>query len=167
MHQGDSSQKYYMPTTMDKGIVSLRKWLGSLAGPIPWGSPATPDIWAKQYPRDEILSRYNQHTQHCKHCSKVCVCLCLSVCLLFATQACLSFCPSVCPLYYCHNAMQSKEFLCLVPCACKVQYARLQLSQCNIVSCHARAGNLHSKIWHALRFLMLGTIVKLANACRF
>lgn len=70
MHQGGSSQKYYMPTTMDKGIVSLRKWLGSLAGPIPWGTPATPDTWAKQYPRDEILSRYHQHTQHCKHCSK-------------------------------------------------------------------------------------------------
>ena len=73
MHQGGSNQKYYMPTTMDMGIVNLRKWLDSLAGPIPWGAPATPDVWAKEYSRDEMLSRYDQHTKHCKHCSQVCL----------------------------------------------------------------------------------------------
>ncbi len=140
LHQGGSSQKYYMPTTMDKGIVSLRKWLGSLAGPIPWGTSATPDIWAKEYPRDEILSRYNQHTQHCKHCSKVCACLCQSVCLLCATQACLSFCPSVCPFCYCHNVMQSKEVfvpcsLCLQGTVCKIA---VESKQHCVMSCQGR-----------------------------
>jgi hypothetical protein len=142
MHQGGSSQKYYMPTTMDKGIVSLRKWLGSLAGPIPWGTSATPDIWAKQYTRDDILSRYNQHTQHCKHCSKVCACLCLSVylsvclpvCLLFAAHAYLSHCLSVCPVILGTMPYRTRSLLCLVPCACKVQHARLQM-RCRVMTC--------------------------------
>ena len=56
---------------MDKGIVSLRRWLGSLAGPIPWPFEAAADVWVRDYTRPEILDRYNQHTKNCKHCSKV------------------------------------------------------------------------------------------------
>lgn len=70
LHQEGSGHKYYMPTSMDTGINSLRKWLSALAGPIPWASQGEADVWTKEYTRSEMLDRYNQHTKHCKHCSK-------------------------------------------------------------------------------------------------
>ena len=63
--------KYYMPTTMDQGVVNLRRWLTRMAGPVPWGVQGTPEIWARDHSRRETLDRYNQHTKHCKHCLKV------------------------------------------------------------------------------------------------
>ena len=70
-HQGAKGMKYYMPTTMDQGVVNLRQWLKKIAGPVPWGVQGIPDIWARDHSRRETLDRYNQHTKHCKHCSKV------------------------------------------------------------------------------------------------
>ncbi|KAL3160408.1 hypothetical protein ABBQ32_010732 [Trebouxia sp. C0010 RCD-2024] len=69
-HQGPEVPKYYMPTSMDQGVSSLRHWLTNMAGPIPWGVEATPEIWSKDYTRHEMLDRYDQHTKHCKNCSK-------------------------------------------------------------------------------------------------
>ena len=71
LHQGVGNQKYYMPTSMDKGITNLRQWLSHMAGPIPWPGHQSSEVWAKDYSRREMLDRYAQHTQHCKHCSKV------------------------------------------------------------------------------------------------
>lgn len=70
LHQGAGNQKYYMPTSMDKGITNLRQWLSHMAGPIPWPGHQSSEVWAKDYSRREMLDRYAQHTQHCKHCSK-------------------------------------------------------------------------------------------------
>ena len=74
MQQGAKDMKYYMPTSMDQGVVALKRWLTSVAGPVPWGVQGTPDIWARDHSRRETLDRYNQHTKHCKHCSKVTSC---------------------------------------------------------------------------------------------
>ena len=60
-----------MPTSMDQGVATLRQWLTNKAGPIPWGVEDPDDVWSKDYTRHEMLDRYNQHTKHCKNCSKV------------------------------------------------------------------------------------------------
>lgn len=70
MQQGAKGMKYYTPTSMDLGVVALKRWLTSVAGPVPWVQ-GTPDIRARDHSRRETLDRYNQHTKHCKHCSKV------------------------------------------------------------------------------------------------
>lgn len=35
LQEGTGSKQYFMPTSMDKGVVAFRLWLKDLAGPIP------------------------------------------------------------------------------------------------------------------------------------
>jgi len=140
--KGAAARSTTCPQQWTRALSASESGLAALPGLFPGGTSATPDIWAKQYTRDDILSRYNQHTQHCKHCSKVCACLCLSVylsvclpvCLLFAAHAYLSHCLSVCPVILGTMPYRTRSLLCLVPCACKVQHARLQM-RCRVMTC--------------------------------
>ncbi len=71
LHGEEADSHYYMPTSMDRAVATFRRWMHDTAGPLPWAVPVGPETWAKASSRREMLDRYNQHTKHCKNCSKV------------------------------------------------------------------------------------------------
>jgi phenylpropionate dioxygenase-like ring-hydroxylating dioxygenase large terminal subunit len=61
---------YKMPTTADRVVIEFRKWFDRYCNrQLPWQevgiTPKTIDI---DEPRQVVLDRYRQHTQHCSSC---------------------------------------------------------------------------------------------------
>ena len=63
---------YKMPTSADRLVIEFRNWFDRYCGgKLPWNevgvnaSPSTLEI-----PREVLLDRYHQHTQHCSSCRK-------------------------------------------------------------------------------------------------
>ena len=64
---------YKMPTSADRLVIEFRNWFDCYCdGKLPWsevGITASPSNLEK--PREVLLDRYHQHTQHCSSCRKI------------------------------------------------------------------------------------------------
>ena len=60
---------YKMPTSADRLVIEFRNWFDRYCGgKLPWnevGVAASPSL---EIPREVLLDRYHQHTQHCSSC---------------------------------------------------------------------------------------------------
>jgi hypothetical protein len=60
---------YKMPTSADRLVIEFRTWFDRYCGSkLPWnevGVTASPSL---EIPREVLLDRYHQHTQHCSSC---------------------------------------------------------------------------------------------------
>lgn len=63
---------YKMPTSADRLVIEFRNWFDRYCdGKLPWnqvGIAASPSTL--ETPREVLLDRYHQHTQHCSSCRK-------------------------------------------------------------------------------------------------
>lgn len=68
-HPDDWHKSFFMPTSADRFVVAYRKWLSKHAGGgVEWPRGVEfqdPLHWA---PREEVMNRLRDHTQHCKDC---------------------------------------------------------------------------------------------------
>ncbi len=59
---------YKMPTSADRLVIEFRSWFDRYCdGKLPWGV-AIPPRSTIEKPREVLLDRYHQHTQHCSSC---------------------------------------------------------------------------------------------------
>lgn len=65
---------YKMPTSADRLVIEFRQWFDHYCeGKLPWdkvGIAVTSQV-NLETPREVLLDRYHQHTQHCSSCRKV------------------------------------------------------------------------------------------------
>ena len=62
---------YKMPTSADRLVIEFRSWFDRYCdGKLPWGAAITPRSTLEK-PREVLLDRYHQHTQHCSSCRNV------------------------------------------------------------------------------------------------
>ncbi|HEY9652218.1 MAG TPA: Rieske 2Fe-2S domain-containing protein, partial [Coleofasciculaceae cyanobacterium] len=62
---------YKMPTSADRLVIEFRRWFDTYCqGKLPWSQVGlnAPEIKTIKNSREEVLNRYQQHTQHCKSC---------------------------------------------------------------------------------------------------
>ena len=71
LQTGAMEKPYFLPTSMDIGVMAFRHWLADLAGPVRWPAGTTAQQQSQPQSRQQLLDRYNQHTKHCKNCSQV------------------------------------------------------------------------------------------------
>ena len=59
---------YKMPASADRLVIEYRSWLDRYCdGKLPWDDAITPKSTSEK-PREVLLDRYHQHTQHCSSC---------------------------------------------------------------------------------------------------
>jgi pheophorbide a oxygenase len=63
-------QQYYMPSSTDTLVSTLRKWMAQYGGQVP-GQAASAAELPPEMSREAALDRYRQHTAECKDCQQV------------------------------------------------------------------------------------------------
>ena len=61
-------QRFYTPTTSDAAVLCYHRWLQDVGGAVQWGRP--PDHLVEPKGREELVERFQSHTQHCESCSQ-------------------------------------------------------------------------------------------------
>lgn len=64
------AKAFYLPTTADRFVIELRKWVNSYSADPFTGATLPPAL-----PREKLLDRYHSHTVKCSSCSKALVTL--------------------------------------------------------------------------------------------
>lgn len=65
------SKAFYMPTTADRFVGGFRQWLNRYGGKeVKWVEGVDPTLPPFIEKKEDLLDRYNSHTEHCAVCSK-------------------------------------------------------------------------------------------------